>query len=280
MVDLAIGSDTGGSIRIPAALSGAVGFKPTAGRVPTEGAFSLSSTLDTIGPIAMDVADCAMADAALAGVPSCRLAAAPAHSLKLMIAAGRLFNDCEPPVLAAFNNAIERLRAAGILVGEAAIDGALDDLSEIDKIGTFPPVELRATLRQLSIDDISDVDPNTRERIELGERLSAVDYLRMVRLRGDAVRRFESSLGSNEVVVLPTIPITAPLIASVSESSAFHRANGLVLRNPRVANLLDCPAISLPLPGPLPTGLMLLGRRHSDRALLTIAGAVQEIIGS
>jgi aspartyl-tRNA(Asn)/glutamyl-tRNA(Gln) amidotransferase subunit A len=280
MVDIAIGSDTGGSLRIPAALSGAVGFKPTSGRVPTDGAFSLSSTLDTIGPIAMDVAGCAAADAVLADVPPGECQAALVDSFRLMVAFGRLFNDCEPSVLAAFNEAMERLRAADIFVGEAAIDDALDNLAEIDKIGTFPPVELRATLHQLGVDDIADVDPNTRARIELGERLSAVDYVRMVRLRDDAVRRFETALALEDVVVMPTTPIGAPLIASVAESSAFHRANGLVLRNPRVANLLDCPAISLPLPGPVTTGLMLVGRRHSDRRLLEIAGAIQKIVGA
>jgi aspartyl-tRNA(Asn)/glutamyl-tRNA(Gln) amidotransferase subunit A len=87
-------------------------------------------------------------------------------------------------------------------------------------------------------------------------------------------------LALEDVVVMPTTPIGAPLIASVAESSAFHRANGLVLRNPRVANLLDCPAISLPLPGPVTTGLMLVGRRHSDRRLLEIAGAIQKIVGA
>jgi aspartyl-tRNA(Asn)/glutamyl-tRNA(Gln) amidotransferase subunit A len=280
MVDIAIGSDTGGSLRIPAALSGAVGFKPTSGRVPTDGAFSLSSTLDTIGPIAMDVASCAAADAVLAGVLSGEFRAAPVDSFRLRVASGRLFNDCEPSVLAAFNDAMERLRAADIFVGEAAIDDALGDVADIDRIGTFPPVELRATLRELGVDDITDVDPNTRARIELGERLGAVDYVRMVRLRNDAVRRFETALALEDVVVMPTTPIGAPLIASIAESSAFHRANGLVLRNARVANLLDCPAISLPLPGLVPTGLMLVGRRHSDRRLLDIAGAVQKLVGA
>lgn len=279
MAEIAIGSDTGGSIRIPAALSGAVGFKPTAGRVPTDGAFSLSSTLDTIGPIAVDVAECAAADAVLAGEPPSAFDAAPLDDFRLVLASGRLFDQSEPAVLTAFNDAMERLRSAGVAVGEVEIGGTLDELAEIDKIGTFPSVELRATLRQLGVGDLDGVDPNTRARIELGDLLGAADYVRMVRLRREAVRRFESTMPPNDVMVIPTTPICAPTIASVVEPAAFHRVNGLVLRNPRVANLLDCPSISLPLPGPLPVGLMLVGRRNSDRRLLEVAEAVHRIAG-
>jgi aspartyl-tRNA(Asn)/glutamyl-tRNA(Gln) amidotransferase subunit A len=277
MAEIAIGSDTGGSIRIPAALSGAVGFKPTSGRVPTEGAFSLSSTLDTVGPIAVDVADCAAADAVLTGARADELHAATPDSFRLMIASGRPFDQCEPAVLTAFKDAIVKFRAAGIAVGEAGFDQILGELAEIDKIGTFPSVELRATLRQLGVDDLSDVDPNTRARIELGDRLGAADYVRMVRMRREAVHRFETALSLNDVVVLPTTPICAPPSASIIESESFHRANGLVLRNPRVANLLDCPSISLPLPASLPVGLMLVGRRNSDRRLLEIAETIQRL---
>jgi aspartyl-tRNA(Asn)/glutamyl-tRNA(Gln) amidotransferase subunit A len=280
MADFAIGSDTGGSLRIPAALSGAVGFKPTSGRVPTQGAFSLSSTLDTVGPIAMDVVGCAAADQVLAAASPRHLQIAQLEGFRLLIAYGRLFNDCEGGILDAFNDAIARLKDAGVFVGIAEIDNALDAVAAIDKVGTFPPVELIATLRQLGVDDLADVDPNTRERIELGGRLSAVDYVWMTRLRSAAVVAFEAALSDGDVVALPTTPIQAPLISSVSNGPAFRRANSLVLRNPRIANLLDCPAISLPLPGVLPSGLMLMSRRHSDRRLLEIAACVERILGS
>jgi aspartyl-tRNA(Asn)/glutamyl-tRNA(Gln) amidotransferase subunit A len=280
MAEIAIGSDTGGSIRIPAALSGAVGFKPTSGRVPTDGAFSLSSTLDTIGPIASDVVSCAHADRVLTAAGPADLLPARSDGFRLLIAYGRPFNDCEHAVVNAFNDGIARLRSVGVQVGTARIDNALDSLAEIDKIGTFPPIELSATLRQLGVTDLADVDPNTRERIEQGGRLSAVDYVRMLRSRNAAVSAFESALSGSDVIALPTTPIQAPLASSVSTGPAFHRANGLVLRNPRIANLLDCPAISLPLPGALPSGLMLMSRRHSDRRLLEIAACVEAVLGA
>jgi aspartyl-tRNA(Asn)/glutamyl-tRNA(Gln) amidotransferase subunit A len=280
MAELAIGSDTGGSLRIPAALSGAVGFKPTSGFVRTTGAFSLSSTLDTIGPIASNVEDCFAADQVLSGegAPS-RLRLASPGTFRLVVARGRLFDRCEPEVLAAFENAMEWLRSGGLQIKEGTIEAALDDLARIDKTGTFPSIEVGATLRSLGFSDLDEVDSRTRVRIEAGAGILGTDYVRMVRLRQAAIRSFEQSFGNNEVFVLPTTPIRAPLISSVAEDAAFHELNGLLLRNPRVANLLDCPSISLPLPlDGLPVGLMLIGRRNADRRLVEIAASVDTLL--
>lgn len=272
MAEIAIGSDTGGSIRIPAALSGAVGFKPTSGRIPTQGAFSLSSTLDTIGPIALSVADCALVDQILAGSVS----PAASGAFRLVVPRGRLFDRSEPDVLSAFEDALGRLRGAGQTVVDGSLESVLDDLTAIDKIGTFPSIEVGATLRGLGFASLDGVDPKTRARIEAGTGILAVDYVRMTRLRQAAVQSFERAITEDDVFVLPTTPIRAPLLSSVEESAAFHDANGLVLRNPRIANLLDCPSISLPLPvSGLPVGLMLIGRRNADRRLLGIAARVE-----
>ncbi|WP_025038740.1 amidase family protein [Bradyrhizobium sp. DOA9] len=280
MADIAIGSDTGGSIRIPAALSGAVGFKPTSGFVPTEGAFSLSSSLDTIGPIASTVADCFAADQVLSGGSmASRPQMASPYTFRLVVPRGRLFDRCEPQVLSAFENAVERFRSCGLQIEDRSIEATLDRVAEIDKIGTFPSIELGATLRGLGLSSLDGVDPKTRVRIEAGAGLLGVDYVRMTRLRQAAIRSFEQSFGNNEAFVLPTTPIRAPLLSSVEEHNAFHQANGLVLRNPRIANMLDCPSISLPIPvGGLPVGLMLIGRRNADRRLLEIATSVETML--
>ncbi|UFW48215.1 MULTISPECIES: amidase family protein [Bradyrhizobium] len=280
MAEIAIGSDTGGSLRIPAALSGAVGFKPTSGFVPTAGAFSLSSSLDTIGPIAANVADCFAADQVLSGegAPS-RLRPAPPGTFRLIVARGRLFHRCEPDVLGAFEAAMERLRSGGLRIEEGSIESALDDVAEIDKIGTFPSIEVGATLRGLGLPGLDGVDPRTRVRIEAGAGILGTDYVRMVRLRQAAIRSFEQLFGNNEVFILPTTPTRAPLLSSIAEDATFHELNGLVLRNPRIANLLDCPSISLPLPlDGLPVGLMLIGRRNADRHLLEIAASVETLL--
>jgi len=276
MAEIAVGSDTGGSVRIPAALCGAVGFKPTGGRVSTEGAFSLSSSLDTIGSIAATVADCAFADQALAGEPASRLEPASPGTFRLTIARGRLFDRCEPYVLEAFETAVRQLRSSGVQVGEGSIEPALDEIAAIDRIGTFPSIEVGATLRDLGILRLDEVDPKTRVRIEAGAGILAVDYVRMTRLRLAAIASFERAFARSEVFILPTTPIRAPLLASVEDDASFHQFNGLVLRNPRVANLLDCPSISLPLPvDGLPVGMMLVGQRRSDRRLLEVAACLE-----
>lgn len=279
MAEIAIGSDTGGSIRIPSALSGAVGFKPTRGRVPTTGAFSLSSSLDTIGPIASGVSDCALADGVLSGglveVPS----AAATDTFKLTIARGRLFDRCEPAISEAFKNAVRRLRASDVRVEEGSLEPVLDEVAAIDRIGTFPSIEVAATLAGLGISNLDGIDVRTRARIEAGAGVKAIDYVRMVRLRDLAVHSFEASLPENEVFILPTTPLRAPLLSAIQDEAAFHETNGLVLRNPRIANVLDCPSLSLLLPiEGLPAGLMLIGRRHSDRSLLEIAARIELIL--
>ncbi|WP_246801290.1 amidase family protein [Bradyrhizobium genosp. L] len=280
MAEIAIGSDTGGSIRIPAALSGAVGFRPTSGRVSTAGAFSLSSSLDTIGPIALRVVDCAAADMVLSG-EQIRSGLRPASvgTFSLTIARGRLFERCEPEIAAAFDNAIQRLRSHGVPIADGSIDRTLDEVAQIDKIGTFTSIEVCATLRNLGLASLEGVDPKTRVRIEAGEGVLAVDYVRMTRLRQAAIKSFERSFAENEVFILPTTPIRAPLLSALEDDAAFHEFNGLVLRNPRIANILNCPSISLPLPiDGLPVGLMLIGRRNADRRLLEIACSVEAML--
>jgi len=279
MADIAIGSDTGGSIRIPAALSGAVGFKPTAQRVPTDGCFSLSTSLDTIGPIGSSVTDCILADHVLAGDRDVATSSAPIGSFQLAIARGRLFDQVEPAVSQAFEVGMELLRGAGIVVKDGSLEPILDDLAAIDRIGTFPSVEVGATLRGLGITDLTPVDPKTRARIEAGSHVLATDYVRTVRLRQNAIRSFAQFMTEGTIFVAPTTPILAPSLSSVQDDAGFHNANGLVLRNPRIANLLDCPSLSLPLPvSGLPVGLMLIGSRGSDRRLLEVGLRIEGIL--
>ncbi|MFT4101240.1 MAG: amidase family protein [Burkholderiaceae bacterium] len=281
MAEIAIGSDTGGSIRIPSALCGATGFKPSSGRVPTTGAFSLSTTLDTVGPIARGIADCAATDAVLCGNPPSGLV--PCAPSRLIVARGRLFDGIETEVAEAFEAGLERLRRAGLIVVDGSLDRSLDALAEIDAIGGFPSIELGATLRDLGVTSLDEVDPKTRARIETGAGILGVDYVRMARRRAAAVAAFAAAIADDEAYILPTTPIRAPTIASVADDAGFHRANGLVLRNPRVGNLLDAPSVSLPAPvpaGALPAGMMLFGRPGADLRLLAIAASIEEALAA
>ncbi|CAO3426391.1 amidase [Azospirillum endophyticum] len=280
MAEIALGSDTGGSLRIPAALSGAVGFKPSAGRLPSEGAFPLSPTLDVIGPIASTVADAALLDAVLSdGDPA--LASCPVAGQSFLVPRGRLFDGVEPAVATAFEAALERLRAAGAQIVDGSIEAELDALADLDRIGVFTAIELAATLADLGITALDGIDPKTRARIEAGGKAPAADYVRMQRRRADLIHRMDERLTRHPVLLLPTVPLTAPAIAEVLEDASFHRVNMALLRNTRVANLFDLPAISLPVPaasdrtGGLPIGLTAMGRRGGDRSLLGIAAGLE-----
>ncbi|MGA1857168.1 amidase [Azospirillum sp. 11R-A] len=276
MAEIALGSDTGGSLRIPAALSGAVGFKPSAGRLPSDGAFPLSPTLDAIGPIAATVADAALLDSILSDGDPARLTSLPVAGQSFLVARGRLFDGIEPAVAAAFEATLDRLRAAGAQVVDGSIEAELDALTELDRIGVFTAIELAATLADLGIVALDGIDPKTRARIEAGGKAPAADYVRMQNRRAALIRLMDERLTRHPVLLLPTVPMTAPTIADVLDDAAFHRVNLALLRNTRVANLFDLPAISLPVPADgLPVGLMAMGRRGSDRSLLGIAAGIE-----
>lgn len=281
MAEIGIGSDTGGSLRIPAALCGAVGFKPTSGRIPTDGVFPLSTTLDVVGPIARSVAACALADAVLSTTPEETPRPVDRSSLVLTIPQGRLFDKTDAPVLRAFDRAVEKLGDAGIRVRDGSLETELDQLGELDGIGTFTAVELSARLREEGLVDLEGIDPKIRTRIEVGGRVLAADYVRMIHLRAKLVAGMDRRLEGGEIFVMPTVPMLAPGISGlVDDDIEFHRVNGLLLRNTRLANLFDLPAISLPVGGAsLPVGMMLMGRRGTDRRLLSIAAEIEAIVG-
>ncbi|HYF89187.1 amidase [Azospirillum sp.] len=281
MAEIAVGSDTGGSLRIPAALSGAVGFKPTSGRLSAEGAFPLSPSLDVIGPVAATVADAALLDSILGDGDPAPLVPLPVAGQSFLVPRWRLFDGIEPAVAAAFEAALDRLRAAGAHIVEGSIDAELDALADLDRVGVFTAIELAATLAELGIAELDGIDPKTRARIEAGGRTPAADYVRMQRRRADLIRLMDERLARHPVLLLPTVPLTAPAIADVLEDAAFHRVNLLLLRNTRIANLFDVPAISLPVPSAgLPVGLMAMGRRGSDRSLLGIAAGLETALAA
>jgi aspartyl-tRNA(Asn)/glutamyl-tRNA(Gln) amidotransferase subunit A len=273
---VAIGTDTGGSVRVPAALCGCVGFKPTARRVPTEGAWPLSTTLDSVGPLARSVACCAVADAVMAGeapdVPPPRAIA----GLRLAVPQTVLLDGLDADVSRAFSRALSTLSAAGARIVELKLE-ELGDYAAINATGGFSAAESFTHHRALMERRGAEYDPRVKVRIERGRSMTAADYVTLVADRARFIARIDRATSEFDALVSPTVPIVAPPISAFADDRDFTRLNMLILRNPAIINFLDRCAISLPIHrrGEAPVGLMLTGRSGEDRALLGLAQGVE-----
>lgn len=281
MADIAIGSDTGGSVRIPSALNGLAGFKPTQSRVPRTGAFPLSFTLDTVGPLARNVTDCACTDAVLSNQAWQPLAKRTMRGLRVGVPRGLLFSQTEDSVLAAFEAALSSFSAAGARVADESLDEWLGAPFRLQERGTLVAAEA-AYIHRATIDTrATEYDPVVLGRIRRGMTLDAAAYVGIQQARAQLQPELDVCLSDLDVLVLPTVPFVAPRIDALAGETAFNQANGLVLRNPSVFNFYDLPAVSLPLPrsaGELPVGLMVVGRRGEDQTLLCVAAALESLL--
>jgi aspartyl-tRNA(Asn)/glutamyl-tRNA(Gln) amidotransferase subunit A len=278
MCEIAVGSDTGGSVRVPAALCGVVGFKPSRQRVPTTGVFPLSYSLDSIGPLARNVADCANADAVMAGEAPWALAAAPLAGLRIGVAQGMPLQSLDDTVGKRFTEALGRLTKAGAWLSDEPLP-LIDDMTQALSRASILVAEAYSIHRDRLARRGGEVDQIVRARTEKGRDISAADYIDIVRTRAALVRAMDTRLADIDVLVMPTTATVAPRIDEVSEPNAFMARNALLLRNTTVVNFFDLCAISLPLPrqGALPTGLMLIARNGCDRRLLRIAATVERL---
>jgi len=279
MATVAIGTDTGGSCRIPAACCGIVGFKPTARRVPTEGVLPLSPTLDSVGPLARSVADCALVDAVLAGEAPRPPAAADPGRITLAVPDMLFLDDLEAPVAETFELAVRRLAGAGMRIVQAHFP-ALAVLREVNAGGGISPPEAFAWHRDLLARRGADYDPRVRVRIARGGDASAADFAALLAARSRIRRAMDAATAPYDALLSPTIPILPPRIADLADDAAYLRANAMVLRNTSVANFLDRCAISLPChaPGAPPVGLMLTGETMGDARLFAVAAAVERAL--
>lgn len=272
---IGLGSDTGGSIRIPAALNGIVGFKNTARLTPAQGALPLSTTLDTVCAMTRSVRDAITAHEIISAR---RVTAgnAPLAAYKLAVVKNVFFDGIEPVVAAAFERALSTLRAAGARIQEIALP-ELADLATINATGGFSAAEAHAWHRLLLERSGAGYDPRVAQRILRGATMKAHEYIDLVNARHDWIARVETALAPFDAVLSPTVPITAPPIAGVAPGAArdeeFFRVNALLLRNPSIVNMLDGCAISLPChtAGELPVGLMLWHAALHDDAVLALA---------
>jgi aspartyl-tRNA(Asn)/glutamyl-tRNA(Gln) amidotransferase subunit A len=276
MAAVAIGTDTGGSVRIPAALCGLVGFKPTQYRVPRDGATPLSTTLDSIGPIGVSVACCALTDAIMAGEPAELPAPISPDGLRLGIPQTVMLDDLEAPVAAAFERAVSALARAGARIMELPLE-MLGDLPRINIKGGLPVVEAFTWHEKLIERRGQDYDPRIRARIGRGREMTAIEYIRLLEARADFICRFDAETEAFDALVMPTVPMTAPPVRAFARDEDYTRLNLKLLRNTAVINFLDRCALTLPIeaPGTAPVGLMVVGRHGEDRRLLAIGAGIE-----
>ncbi|MGH8219442.1 MAG: amidase [Steroidobacteraceae bacterium] len=288
MAAAAIGTDTGGSCRIPAAFTGIVGFKPTASRVPRDGVAPLSTTLDSVGALARSVADCALLDALLSGsapADAARLAAArapepfPLRGLRLLVPRNHVLENLDAEVAATFERCSSALARAGALLTNAPFP-ELSRLPAINSRGGFSAAESWAEYGELLESRREEFDPRVAPRISKGREQTAADYVRLLAVRAELIRTASAVTAPFDAVLMPTVPFVAPALQELEDDAAYYRLNALALRNPAIANFLDRCAISIPVhrAGEAPLGLMLMAEHGEDARLFAIARAVESLL--
>ncbi len=278
----ALGSDTGGSIRIPAALQGLVGFKNTARLTPTEGCIPLSTTLDTACAITRSVRDAVLLHEVLAA-REVRLKPRPLRATRLAVVKELFLDGMDSTVSTAFEASLRRLREQGAQIEEIQLP-ALQDLPLLQAQGGFAAAESWAWHRPLMAQHgDTSYDPRVAARIRRGAAISAADYIDLIHTRRRWIAAMEAQLQGFDAVLSPTVPVVAPLLQPLLLSEeAFFAANALLLRNPSVVNLLDGCALSLPChaPGQLPVGLMLWAPALQDDVLLSLGLQIEQTLRS
>jgi aspartyl-tRNA(Asn)/glutamyl-tRNA(Gln) amidotransferase subunit A len=279
MAAASIGTDTGGSCRIPAAFNGIVGFKPTASRVPRNGAIPLSTTLDSVGPLANSVACCAALDAIMRGVEPRALSDVALNQVKVVLPTTLVLDGIEPSVARIFERAIARLNHSGISVARKPV-ASLQEIPQINSRGGLAAAEGYAWHRRLLEQHADRYDPRVATRLMKGRDLSAEDIRQVVADRARLITAVAEQTRDFDVVVAPTVPIVAPPLAAFAQDAEYLRLNALVLRNPSLVNFLDGCSISIPIheTGEPPVGLMLIGHHDQDERLLTVAHAIERAL--
>ncbi|EIC83488.1 amidase [Serratia sp. M24T3] len=277
----AVGSDTGGSVRIPAAFCGLTGFKPTARRISMAGVLPLSASLDSVGTIAHDVASCVALDAAISGQPL-SLTVKDLAAAHFAIPQTLVLDGLDEQVSSAFAAAIAALKQAGAKISEIPL-GEISELASINATGGFTALESWAWHKPLIAARADGYDPRVVSRIRRGEPLGEKDRVQLVQQRADWQQRISSKVQQYDALLMPTVPFIAPTIAELeADEETYFRVNGAALRNPSVINFLDGCAVSLPCQksGAAPVGLMVAALPMQDEALMSWAQEIERCLKS
>ena len=277
MADIGLGTDTGGSVRIPAALCGLVGWKPTARRIPLTGVWPLAPNFDSVGVIAHSVALCADADAVLAPMPA--VAALPVDRVQLARLRGYIETELDPEVERAYEDALGRMRDAGVQIVDVAIAELERMPRELPGV-TMPTYEAFHVHEQLLARAADAYDPRVRARLELGRGITAEQYATAAMVRQALQVAAAAALHAFDGFLLPTVAIIAPPFDAIDSDERYLAINRKVLRNPSLLNFLDGCAISLPCQprASAPVGLSIAGLGVSDARILAVAQTLEPIV--
>ena len=278
-----LGTDTGGSCRIPGALCGVVGWKPTAKRVPITGILPLAVSLDSAGPLANSVADCALLDAFMAGEHDPQpIAALPLAGLRLGVPRGTFLTDgLDAVVGAVFSRTLTRLSAAGAKIVEFDLP-ELGELPAVNAAGGFAASEAYAWHHAMASEKPELYDPRILKRIKRGAHMTAADYVELVNARARIIASAAPRTAAFDAILAPTCPLVPPKLSEVEDEGEYNRINMLLLRNTAPFNFLDRCSLSIPChaPGEPPVGLMLTGEHMGDAKLFAVAAAAETALAA
>lgn len=279
MAAAALGSDTGGSCRIPAAFCGITGYKPTASRVPITGLTPLSFSLDSAGPLSNTVDCCAILDAVMAGEPIRKSVQLNPNRLRLAIPQTLMMDGLDEEVAQTFERAVAKLSDAGVSIEEIPFH-ELAELPQINRLGGFAASESYAWHKDMLANQMADYDPRVGGRIIKGADQSAADYIELCQARQRVISMAAETTAPFDAFIAPTVAIVPPTIASLEHDEAYFSTNILTLRNTSVGNFLDRCSISLPCQkaGDAPVGFMLTGRHGDDHHLFNVAKTLEQLI--
>jgi aspartyl-tRNA(Asn)/glutamyl-tRNA(Gln) amidotransferase subunit A len=284
LVPCAVGSDTGGSVRIPAAFNGVVGFKTSCGRIDSKGLVALARTYDTIGPLARSVEDCILLDRVLRGAITAEARRADVRTLAVLVPTNVVAVDAEEGVIANFERSIEGLARSGVAVRRERIE-VLDEIMEMTaRYGTLTAAEAYHEYREIvDSEQVDQIDRRVTRRIMDGKNMTANDLLSIQRGRSALTPKLVRQLGG-ALLAMPTTPITAPEVAPLeADDATFHRVNLLTLRNTMLGNVLDLCGMALPNGMDhrgLPTSILFSAPHGEDEALLSACLEIERVLAA
>jgi aspartyl-tRNA(Asn)/glutamyl-tRNA(Gln) amidotransferase subunit A len=282
MAMAALGTDTGGSVRIPSALCGITGFKPTARRISRQGVFPLSQSLDSIGPLAASVEDCALIDHVISGAtaPFQPPLARPAKGSRFAVPTTLVLDRMDSHVAETFTETLTLLSDAGAVIEDITLP-QLAEIPPLNSKGGLSGAEAFALHRQRIATHGADYDPRVLGRILKGADQSAADYIDLLQARARLCQEANILTQSFDALLLPTVPTIAPAIAPLeADDTLYGDLNLLMLRNPSLFNMLDRCAFSIPChrPAEAPVGLMVVGQTMGDQALFSVAAGIEQAL--